>query len=158
MLDILRDFVRRLGSDNEDRHLPADDSRLALAALLVRCMAIDGTVSEDERRMLRSLLMRHYTLSDTDVDTLIEDATQAEHEAVDLYRFTSVLKRQLSEAERIRVIEQLWEVAFADGKAHEFEENLVWRVAELMGVHRRDRIARKAAVAQNRAADSGDSD
>ena len=157
MLDILRDFVRRLGADS-DRHLPADDSRLALAALLVRCMAIDGTVSDDERQMLRSLLMRHYTLSDTDVDTLIEDATQAEHEAVDLYRFTSVLKRQLSEEERIRVIEQLWEVVFADGKAHEFEENLVWRVAELMGVHRRDRIARKAAVAQNRAADPGNSD
>jgi uncharacterized tellurite resistance protein B-like protein len=157
MLDILRDFVRRIGADS-DHHLPADDSRLALAALLVRCMAIDGTVSDDERQMLRSLLMRHYTLSDTDVDTLIEDATQAEHEAVDLYRFTSVLKRQLGEEERIRVVEQLWEVVFADGKAHEFEENLVWRVAELMGVDRRDRIARKAAVAQNRGADPGNSD
>jgi uncharacterized tellurite resistance protein B-like protein len=158
MLDILRDFVRKLGADSEDHHLPADDSRLALAALLVRCMAIDGTVSEDERQLLRSLLMRHYTLSDTDVDTLIEDATQAEHEAVDLYRFTSVLKRQLGEEERIRVIEQLWEVVFADGKAHEFEENLVWRVAELMGVHRRDRIARKAAVAQTKGAEPGDSE
>lgn len=153
MIDALRDFMRRLGAADEDHHLSADDSRLALAALLVRCMAIDGTVSEDERATLRDVLVRNYTLSDTDVDTLIADAVQAEHEAVDLYRFTSVLKRQTSEEERIQVIEQLWEMVYADGRTHEFEENLVWRVAELLGVHRRDRIARKIAVAENRRAD-----
>ncbi len=150
MLDALRDFVRRLGGADEDRHVSADDSRLALAALLVRCTAIDGTVSAEERATLRDILMRHFTLSDTDLDTLIEDAIQAEHEAVDLYRFTSVLKRQMSEAERIEAIELLWEIVYADGKSHEFEENLVWRVAELMGVNSRDRIARKHAVAENK--------
>jgi uncharacterized tellurite resistance protein B-like protein len=157
MLDTLRDFVRRLGAADGERHVDADDTRLALAALLVRCMAIDGTVSPEEGATLRDLLLRHYTLSDTDLDTLIADATQAEHEAVDLYRFTSVLKRQMSEADRIRVIEHLWEIVYADGKTHEFEENLVWRVAELMGVDRRDRIAKKRAVAENRRAESEDS-
>lgn len=150
MLDVLRDFVRRLGAADESRHVGADDSRLALVALLVRCMAIDGAVSEAERTTLRDLVMRHFTLTDTDLDTLIEDAIQAEHEAVDIYRFTSVLKRQMSEEERIDAIELLWEIVYADGKSHEFEENLVWRVAELMGVHRRDRIARKRAVAENK--------
>ena len=58
----------------------------------------------------------------------------------------------MSEEERIRVIENLWEIAFADGASHEFEENLVWRVAELLGVNRRDRIARKLAVAENKSA------
>jgi uncharacterized tellurite resistance protein B-like protein len=157
MLDALRDFVRRLGTEDGERHVSADDSRLALAALLVRCMTVDGTVGDDERATLRDLLMRHFTLSDTDLDTLIADATQAEHEAIDLYRFTSVLKRQLSEEERIRAIELLWEIVYADGKSHEFEENLVWRVAELMGVDRRDRIARKRAVAENRRADPKES-
>jgi uncharacterized tellurite resistance protein B-like protein len=156
MLDALRDFVRRLGVVDEEHHVSADDSRLALAALLVRCMAIDGTVSEEERATLRDLLTRNFTLSDTDVDTLIEDAVDAEHNAVDLYRFTSVLKRQMSEEERIDAIELLWEMVYADGKSHEFEENLVWRVAELMGVNRRDRIARKLAVAENRRSDAGD--
>ena len=62
----------------------------------------------------------------------------------------SVLKRQLSEAERISVIENLWEIVYADGESHEFEENLVWRVAELLGVNPRDRIAKKRAVAENK--------
>ena len=42
----------------------------------------------------------------------------------------------MSEEERIRVVENLWEIVFADGESHEFEENLVWRVAELLGVNR----------------------
>ena len=155
MIEALRDFMRRIGAQEEEKHVDADDTRLAIAALLVRCMAIDGTVSDDERAALRDLLVRNYTLSDTDVDTLIADAVKAEHESVDLYRFTSLLKTHLSEAERIDAIEQLWEIVYADGESHEFEENLVWRVAELLGVHRRDRIARKRAVAESRRGGSG---
>ena len=89
-------------------------------------------------------LARNFGLSGDDLDRLVEDATAADNEAVDLYRFTSVLKRSMSEDERIRVIENLWEIAFADGASHEFEENLVWRVAELLGVSPRDRIAMQA--------------
>lgn len=152
MLDALRDFMRRLGAGEEKRHLSEDDSRLALAAILVHCMAIDGKISDGERERLRSVLGRNYGLSDADLDTLINDAVAAEREAVDLYRFTSVLKRQASEEERIRIIEDLWEIVFSDGESHEFEENLVWRVAELLGVHRRDRIARKRAVVENKSA------
>jgi uncharacterized tellurite resistance protein B-like protein len=149
MLDALRHFIRDLRGSDQKRHLSADDSRLALAALLVHCMAIDGAISEGERTRLHDLLAGSFGLSDDDLQTLIDDAVAAEREAVDLYRFTSVLKRQLDEEQRVRVIEQLWEIAYADGKSHEFEENLVWRVAELLGVSRSDRIARKRAVAEN---------
>lgn len=142
--------MRRLGADEEERHFGEEDSRLAVAALLVHSMTIDGSASDSERAKLADLLERKFGLSGADLDLLIHDAVTAENEAVDLYRFTSVLKRQMSEAERIRVIEDLWEIAFADGANHEFEENLVWRVAELLGVNARDRIARKRLVAENK--------
>jgi uncharacterized tellurite resistance protein B-like protein len=152
MLDALRSFIRTFGAGDKERHLSEDDSRLALAALLVHCMAVDGTISEAERAGLRTVLARNFGLSDVDLDTLVEDAVAAEREAVDLYRFTSVVKRQTSEEERIRVIENLWEIVYSDGESHEFEENLVWRVAGLLGVHSRDRIARKRAIAENKPA------
>ena len=152
MLDLLRDFFRRLGGPDDVRHFGEDDARLALAALLVHAMEIDGIVSATERATLAELLARRFSLSREDLQTLIDDATAAEQEAVDLYRFTSVLKRQMDEEARIRVVESLWEIAYADGKSHEFEENLVWRVAELLGVNPRDRIAQKRAVAENRSA------
>ena len=150
MLDALRDLVRRLGAHETDVHFSADDSRLAVAALLVHSMTIDGATSDAERAKLEYLLSRKFGVSGPDLELLVKDATEAENNAVDLYRFTSVLKRQMSEEERIRVVENLWEVAFADGSNHEFEENLVWRVAELLGVNRRDRIAAKRSMAENK--------
>ena len=156
MLDALRDFFRRISGPEEQRHFSEDDARLAVAALLVHAMAIDGMVSPAERTKLEDLLGRQLALSGADLKTLIADAIAAEHESVDLYRFTSVLKRQMDEEQRIRVVESLWEIAYADGKSHEFEENLVWRVAELLAVNPRDRIARKRLVAENRLADEGD--
>ncbi len=152
MLDTLRDFLRRLGAEEEPRHFSPDDARLALAALLVHAVAIDGVISDAERGSLRELLGRNFGLSGADLELLLADATAAENDAVDIYRFTSVLKRQMSQDQRIRVIENLWEVVYADGVSHEFEENLVWRVAELLAVSPRDRIAMKQRVAENKSA------
>ena len=73
-------------------------------------------------------------------------AEAADREAVDLYGFTSVLKRQLDEKDRERIVEMMWELVFADGKVHEFEDNLVWRAAELLGVSSQARIRLKQAV------------
>jgi len=69
--------------------------------------------------------------------------------AVDLYGFTSVLKRRLDEAERERIVSMMWELVYADGKVHEFEDNLIWRVAELLGVSSQARIRLKQAVRDN---------
>ncbi len=156
MLGALRDFMRRLGAEEDTGHFSPDDTRLALAALLVHAIAIDGVTSDEERAKLRDLLARKFDLSSDELELLIEDATAAEAEAVDLYRFTSVLKNRMSEDERIRVVENLWEMAYADGTSHEFEENLIWRVAELLGVNRRDRIAMKNRVAGNKSAQHED--
>lgn len=151
MLDALRDFMRRLAQETEaPRHFGADDSRLAVAALLVHAVAIDGVASDSERAKLRELLARNFGLSGDDLDLLVEDASAAESEAVDLYRFTSVIKRTASHDARVRVIENLWEMAYADGVSSEFEENLIWRVAELLGVSPRDRISMKQLVAENK--------
>jgi len=149
MIEALRKFVRGFAAPEPKRRFGDDDHRLALAALLVHCMAIDGAVSEAESAKLRDLLGRTFGLAGDDLRGLIAEAIAAEREAVDLYRFTSVLKRQMSEAERIRVVENLWEIVFADGGSHEFEENLVWRVSELLAVNRHDRIASKREAAEN---------
>jgi uncharacterized tellurite resistance protein B-like protein len=79
----------------------------------------------------------------------MDEAIAAEAESVDLYRFTSVLKRQMGEDDRAKLIEQLWEIVYADGKSTEFEENLLWRIAELLSVHRNARLASKLSVAQS---------
>ncbi len=148
MLNALRDFLKSLGGDNEPKkQFDETDVRLALAALLAHVMSIDGVVEDAEKAQLRAVLEKEYEIAGDDLDRLIEEAIRADDEAVDLYGFTSILKRNMEHEQRLRVVEHLWEMVYADGQVHEFEDNLVWRIAELLGVESRDRIARRARVA-----------
>jgi uncharacterized tellurite resistance protein B-like protein len=124
-----------------------DDYRLAAAALLVHCAGIDGDVSPQERDALHAVIMRRFALDDAATDELIEKATAAEHEAVDLYHFTHLLNRALDEEGRAKVIEMMWEIVYADGKRDELEDNLLWRAADLLGVAPRERIALRQRIA-----------
>jgi len=95
------------------------------------------------------VLKDQYELSDEQLHELVVAAERSERDAVDIYSFTSKLKKALSEEDRLQIIEMMWEIAFADGEVHGFEENLIWRTAELLGISSRERIrARKKVEAQ----------
>lgn len=128
---------------DEEPHFAETDPRLAAAALLVHTISIDGVITDDEKSQLQAVLQSKYELTLEQADELIEDASAADKEAVDLYGFTSVLKRHLSEEERLDILAMIWDMVYADGVVHEFEDNLVWRIAELLGVSSRDRMILK---------------
>jgi uncharacterized tellurite resistance protein B-like protein len=143
-----KEFVDRVGEEKRPaRNLREEELRLAAAALLVRASAIDGQVDAVERRKLKALLQERFDLGGDEMRPLLEEAAAREHESVDLYRFTSVLCRELDQDGRKRIVEMLWEVVMADGVIHEFESNLVWRTAELLGVSTRDRVTLRQQVA-----------
>ena len=140
-------FERASDSETRLRSLREEELRVAAAALLVNASAIDGQVAPEERRKLKTLLQERFELSDNDCRRLIREAEAREREAVDLYGFTSVVCAQLDQDGRKRIIEMLWEMAMADGVVHEFETNLIWRVAELLGVSAHDRATLRKIVA-----------
>jgi len=137
---------RLSGAEGPALCLREEELRLAAAALLVHASAIDGKVDPAERRKLKTLLQERFDLDGNAVRQLLAEAGEREAESVDLYRFTSVLCRELGQDGRKRIIEMLWEVALADGVLHEFEAHLVWRAAELLGVSTRDRVTLRKAV------------
>jgi uncharacterized tellurite resistance protein B-like protein len=146
MLDTIRTFLTELTSGNEKRPFGEDDYRLAAAALLFHVIAVDGAVSAEEREALSALLQRRFELDAEGAATLVAAAETADKEAVDLYGFTSILKGRLDEADRERIVEMMWTLVYADGKVHEFEDNVIWRVAELLGVSSQARIRLKRSV------------
>jgi uncharacterized tellurite resistance protein B-like protein len=131
-----------------------DDYRLAAAALLVHAGAIDGEMSQSEQDKLRAVIKQRFNLDDAATAELIEKATAAEHQAVDLYHFTHLLNRALDEEGRARVIEMMWEIVYADGQRDELEDNLLWRAADLLGVSPRERIELRQRIAEKAAAPS----
>jgi uncharacterized tellurite resistance protein B-like protein len=146
MISALKRFLADLTGEPEPKPIGADESRLAAAALLYHVTAIDGAVGDDERTRLRALLKDRFDLADDDLDDLMAAAETADKEAVDLYGFTSVLKQRLDIAERERLVGMMWELVYADGTVHEFEDNLIWRAAELLGVSSEVRIRLKQAA------------
>lgn len=153
MLDRLKALF---ASDDGALDLPpgafaSDDARVAVAALLVHMIRIDGVVTDDETVSVRAALDTQFGLSGDALDDVIAEATRRDDEAVDLYGFTSILKLKLSEEERVEVIELLWRAVFADGVVNELEDNMVWRTAELLGVSSRDRMILRKRVASNQA-------
>ena len=114
------------------------DPKLAVAALLVHLAAVDGSMQVAERKAIRGALMDHYGLDEPAVDRLVREAARHDAEAVDFYKFTRGLT-QLDMSDRIEIVRMMWTVVFADRKNHELEDNMVWRIAELIGVSSRDR-------------------
>jgi len=152
MLNGLRDFIADVISPTAHQARSFDDTeyRLAATALLIHVISLDGEPSEVERRKLHSLLESHFQLDPGSADKLIESATLVEGEAVDLYHFTSVIMRSVDEQARLRIVEMMWELVYADGQVSEFEDNVVWRAADLLAVSSRDRIELKHRVAARR--------
>ena len=149
MFEAFRNFVAEFVDGGKHPNQFADnDYRLAAAALLVHAAAIDGDMSASERDKLHAVVKRRFTLDDARADELIDRATQAENEAIDLYHFTSRLNRSLDEASRARVVEMMWEIVYADGRRGELEDNLLWRAADLLGVSPRERIELRERIAR----------
>jgi len=132
MFESFKNFVSDfVDGEKHPSQFAENDYRLAAVALLVHAAAIDGDTSQRERDKLHAVVKRRFDLDDALTDELIEKATQAEHEAVDLYHFTSQLNRTLDEPGRARVIEMMWEIVYADGRRDELEDNLLWRAAAM---------------------------
>jgi uncharacterized tellurite resistance protein B-like protein len=155
MFESFRKFLSDVSEGGKHpTHFEHNDYRLAAAALLVHTAAIDGNISDLERGKLHAVIQRQFGLDEATTDELLAEATEAEHEAVDLYHFTSLINRSLDEDGRRRVVEMMWEIIYADGRVTEFESNLIWRAADLLGISSRDRIEIGHRVAARRGTES----
>jgi uncharacterized tellurite resistance protein B-like protein len=135
------------GAKNSEGGLDPNDPRVAAAALLYAVMDADGDRLESERAALSRELSEYFSEDEKALQAVMEAGEDAEGSSVDLYQFTSVLVRELDSDRRLAFVEAVWEVVYADGELHELEDNLVWRMCELLGVSARDRVLLKRKVA-----------
>jgi uncharacterized tellurite resistance protein B-like protein len=147
MLRSIGEFISEItGGTRDPETFDESDFRLAAAALLVHVATTDSEFNESERDKLRAVLAERFDLGLGEADRLVESAVKADFEAVDLYQFTSVLNRACSDEARRRVVKMMFEVAYSDGALSEFEDNVVWRAAELMRVPSRERVTIRREV------------
>lgn len=117
--------------------------RLATAALLVEVARADDHISDDELTSLERVLRNTFSLSDVDIQELMRLGEQEAKLATSYFQFTSLIKDHFSSEMRRKVIEMLWQVAFADGRVDTYEEHFVRKIADLLYVPHHDFIAAK---------------
>jgi uncharacterized tellurite resistance protein B-like protein len=126
--------------------------RLATAALLTRIASVNSEMSKVRREALHSILRSRFELDDHSAGRLLEEAIDINRDAIDLYRFTRQLTEMLDDEDRSQLVQMMWEVVYADGQANEFDKNIIWRAADLLGVSSRRRVELRQIVCAERAA------
>lgn len=119
---------------------------LATAALLIELSRSDFSESPTESEAIRHLLQRRFGLTDAVLETLLADASRRADRAVSLHEFTHRLNRELPEADKLAIVEMLWQVSHADGRIDKHEEHLIQRIAGLLHIPDRDRVRLKLKV------------
>jgi uncharacterized tellurite resistance protein B-like protein len=133
------------------RRTGPDEKQLAAAALLVEVATIDANFDDLERQRIIDFVRSRFSLSDVEAMALLEAAQSEVDGAIQLYAFTSAIKNGFSYEDRVALMESLWEVVYADGKADPFEDQLMRRIGGLICVTDRDRgLARKRVTTRHR--------
>ena len=137
---------------------PADADhllQLATAVLLVEVMRADAEMPEAEKAAVLAGLREHFALADDELERLYELAQRASREATDFFGFTSRLNERFDAAQKRRIVEHLWRVAYADGRLGAHEQHVMWRIADLLHVPQRDYIAAKQGARDEAAGRAG---
>ena len=120
--------------------------QLATAALLFEMLRADDDEHPEERNALEQALQKSFALSESETRQLAQLAEREAAESVSLYQFTGLINQHFSPDDKIRVVEMLWQVAYADRYVDRYEEALVRKIAELIHVPHREFMQAKHRV------------
>lgn len=117
--------------------------QLATAVLLVEVMRAEPGLQDSERDAVLTALRRKFALSDDELHRLLELAHETARTAYDYQRFTALMNERFTQEQKIRVVEAMWEVAFADHHLDAHEHHVISKVASLLHVTHGEYIAAK---------------
>lgn len=147
MIDLVRKFFGN-GTNAQAATRDAGRNRIVVAtcALLLEMAAIDGEFSGEEQDAILAALTSTYGMNGEDAQSIMEAAREELKGSIDLWGFARVINRDYSEEEKIRVIETVWRVIYADGRLDGHEDHLVHRLADLLRLSHGQLIEAKMRV------------
>ena len=144
MLTKLQKFFDQYLGENTKEEAPLEHRlQLASAALMVEMLHVDEQVTAAEEEKLQHILKQRFELSNAEIEALIDQAHNEKHEATDYYAFTSLLNEHYTQQQKIKLVEDLWQLAYADHRLDKYEEHLLRRLADLLHVPHQDFIRTK---------------
>jgi len=148
MVSIVRKFFDKhvkSASDSSER-VSEHALQIATAALLLEMMRADSKITDEELKTVTEAIQSKFNLTGDETDSLLKLAGDEIWKSTGYYEFTSLINKAFTYEQKLKVIEHLWEVAFADTELDKYEEHMVRKIADLIYVEHRDFINTKLKV------------
>ncbi|VAW92163.1 hypothetical protein MNBD_GAMMA22-2387 [hydrothermal vent metagenome] len=123
--------------------------KLATTALLIEMMLQDNHIDQNEIIAIKESIRSSFNLSQQQSQSLYEIAEQEQRNATDYHQFTRLIAKNYSNEQKLQVIENLWKVAYSDGKLDSLEEHMLRRISDLIYVAHSDFIRIKLKVLES---------
>ena len=151
MIENIKRFFERQLSMSQELAKEQRDHRIQLscAALLIELSSADMAVSVVEVDKIRSILSQVFGLTGNELNELIALADEENQQATSLYEFTRLINEHYQEPEKFKLVEAMWQVAFADGRLDKYEDHLIRKVCELIHVRHSDFVRLKSKVKES---------
>jgi uncharacterized tellurite resistance protein B-like protein len=127
----------------EPRH---DRLRLATAAVLLETAYADGEFTPSEDGDVAGFLQRAFDLDADDARDLLAEANELRNRTIDHFALTNYIRRNSSLDDRIEIVKTMWRMVYGDGKLTDYENYLVRKLADLLGLEHHVMIDAKSAV------------
>ena len=143
MLSNLKKFFNSQKIEEQDTE---ENYEAACAALLCEAAYMDGAYDSKEKEIIVKLIKKQFNLDDEEALIIVDSGEQLSQESSQIYGFTRAIKQSWKLENRIKILEMLWEVAYADGVLDPAEDMLIRRIAGLIHVEDRERMQAKNKI------------
>jgi uncharacterized tellurite resistance protein B-like protein len=136
---LFEQHVTKFVDEPESQH----SLELAGAALLMEISRADHDIAPVERDAIDSAIKQVFNLADDEIEDIVSAAERAVDTAVSLFDFTAVINQRFSPDQKLKLLEMLWAVAYADSRLDHYEEYYVRKIADLLYLSHGDYIRTK---------------
>ena len=129
MINLLKNILNHKNSKDDER----DSKNLELiCGLMIEAAYTDGQIDNTELNKIKISLINVFNEDSNDVEQVITQAVKNKNNSKSLHHYTSYINKNFDENKKLLLIEALWEIVLSDGKIHDYESNLIRRLAGLL--------------------------
>ena len=147
MLNLLKNILNsQISQDNKTNN----ENLELLCGLMIEAAYTDGQIEASELNKIKLSLINVFSEDPEEVNLVLEKAEKNKNNSKSLYHYTSFINKNFDHDKKILLIEALWEIVLSDGEIHDFESNLIRRLAGLLYISDIDSgNAKKRALDKN---------
>ena len=129
MINLLKNVLNYKKSKDDEE----DSKNLELiCGLMIEAAYTDGTITESELKKIKFSLINVFDENEEEVDLVLDEAIKNKNNSKSLHYYTSFINKNFDSDKKLLLIEALWEIVLSDGEIHDFESNLIRRLAGLL--------------------------